>query len=117
MGRAVHTVAAIALVLGLGASGWDLCLCCAPPPDKAHASAHACCASDGPRLRAARSSCACLAEHSDTVLVEQAQAIPALDASASAHAGADLAAVHAALAWRVVSVFVAPSPPPTILRI
>jgi hypothetical protein len=117
MGRAVHIAVAIALAFGLGASGWDFCPCCAPPPDKAQASAHACCASHGPRLSAARSSCACVAEHPDTALVEQAQAIPALAASASAHAGVDLAATHAALAWRVASVFVAPSPPSTILRI
>ena len=117
MRRVSRIVAAVVMVLGLAASGWDSCTCCASASTRVQAHGHACCASKMPMMRAAQSSCQCLAEQGQAPIMELASVAPEAAVLPAALIGIGDAAVCGFVTCRVGRVAVSPSPPPTILRI
>jgi hypothetical protein len=105
------------MVLGLALNGWDACTCCAPSSKKAQAHSHACCAGKIPMMRAAQSSCQCLADQGQAPVMELASVAPEAAVSQAALVGIGDAALCGVVAYRVARVAVTPSPPSTILRI
>jgi len=117
MRRVLHLAVAIALALGLSASGWDLCTCCPPSSKKAQVHGHACCAGKIPMVRAAQSSCQCRAQQGQAPVMELTSVAPEAAVLPAALVGIGDAAISGLVTYHVGRVAFSPSPPTIILRI